>query len=535
MASYVPADSLVYFEFNSLTDLAKAIEQNEIWKALAPTIGSDPKLVNAWSAPAARAGLAPVQGVVLARAQFALVIVGLNSMQEGDTLRIRPEIALVVETHTSNWRIKNTAVEAVKQLANYAYGQTNCVERAAGVYYVECSSTSNERKLVAAIDGSVVIVGNTAKAVQNCLEVRQGLRPGLQSDAELLNLRKTLNSDSALSFGFISTANVAKIFSRAAPLLIGQAPGDWQLEELLAASATKILRAVAWTSRSSPAGIEDRYLLTLDADVSSRLEPAFKAMPTADGIWKLVPHEAQSLTLYDQSDPLTAWGSLNSVVSYKLDAVSTVMFSSLLRSSLAVYGIEHPLQVLSQLAPPLATMRSRSDDTSSVLIAQVPYPSRFREALLEQSNGQIQVTEGKAPKLEPGREFVAVLLDGYVVMGKTESVRIWLEAMTGVKAWSSRSVRFRELRSGGDVAITTFASDQVRANALMITLAELRGARLSQKQLDDLKEATDYAVFSITETRLNSTGIERTTRSPFGLFSTLMSFVKADSSASSRP
>src|SRR5688572_19371642 len=113
MAAYAPADSVVYLEFNSLTELARAIEENKIWKALAPVAGSNPKLLSAWSVGAARAGFAPAESVVLTRAQFALVMVGLNSIEEGDTLRIRPEVALIVETHTSNWRIKSLAVATI--------------------------------------------------------------------------------------------------------------------------------------------------------------------------------------------------------------------------------------------------------------------------------------------------------------------------------------------------------------------------------------------------------------------------------------
>ena len=46
MADYVPADSLVYLEVNSLTEVAKSIEQGQIWKAFAPIAGVSPNLVD---------------------------------------------------------------------------------------------------------------------------------------------------------------------------------------------------------------------------------------------------------------------------------------------------------------------------------------------------------------------------------------------------------------------------------------------------------------------------------------------------------
>jgi hypothetical protein len=53
--------------------------------------------------------------------------------------------------------------------------------------------------------------------------------------------------------------------------------------------------------------------------------------------------------------------------------------------------------------------------------------------------------------------------------------------------------------------------------------------------VERLKSDSDGSVFSITETKLNSTGIERTTRSSFGLFSTLVSLAQSDSAAPLRP
>ena len=164
MADYVPADSLVYLEVNSLTEVAKTIEQGQIWKAFAPIAGVSPNLVDNWWVKIARSGFGPVRSVVFTRAQFALAMVGLDSTEEGDTLRIRPQVVLIVETHTSNWRIRSASVDAVKQLANYAYGQSTCSERSLfDAHLVECSAAANDRKLVGAIDGTVVIIGNGAR------------------------------------------------------------------------------------------------------------------------------------------------------------------------------------------------------------------------------------------------------------------------------------------------------------------------------------------------------------------------------------
>ena len=127
-----------------------------------------------------------------------------------------------------------------------------CVaERSADADYIECSVAGGERKIVGAVDGTLVVVGNSDNAVRSCLEVRRGTRPSIHTDPELLKVRASLASEKTLGFGYISPANSAKLFSWAAPLLMGQAPGDQQLEQLLAVSAGKVLRGVAWTANSS--------------------------------------------------------------------------------------------------------------------------------------------------------------------------------------------------------------------------------------------------------------------------------------------
>ena len=534
MSAYVPADSLVYLEFNSLIDVAKTLEQNDTWKKAAQAIGTDSRLVDPFWTRLARTGAAPLTSVVLTRAQFAVVLVGMNSVEEGDTLRVRPEVAVVVETHTANWRIKSAAANALRNLATHAYGQSSCSERDADAHYIECSSAASGRKLVAAVDGSVVIVGNTDNAVRSCLDVRRGSRPSLQTDSELQRLRSQFQTGGAISFGYVSSSNVAKIFSWAAPLLMGRAPGDTQLEKLLTTSAGKILRSIAWSTRPAGGEIEDRYLISLDSDVVSRLEPAFATSSIMTDVWKYLPQAIESVTIYRSQDPLNALNSLNSALAHKLDALSSVMFSSLLRSSLAVYGVDNPAQVLPLLSSPLVTLRGRPEDESSVLLAHVSDQTQLKRALESQTiEGGIQVVDGvNGFGSNNQRAFTAIMLDGSVVMGKTESVRSWVEVTRDVNREEPKW--FQTLKQSDNAITFTYADDNARVRSLVATMTKLRGTSLSTEQMSKVIDATKTSSFSITESKLNSTGIERTTRSPFGQISTLFSLLQSDT-VSDRP
>lgn len=529
MADYAPADSLVYVEFNNLAAVAQAIQHSDVWQAAAPITHSNPPSQSRVMMAAARTGIGPLEAVLLARAQVALVIVGMNTSEENDTLKVRPEVAIIAETHTSRWRTKPAAVEAVKHLANFAYGTSMCTERSGD--YIECTVAGAERKIVGAVDGTLVVIGNSENAVRSCLDVRRGVRPSIRTDPELVKVRASVTSNNTLGFGYISPANSAKLFSWAAPLLMGQAPGDRQLEQLLAVSAGKVLRGVAWTTSPSPGGIEDRFLFSLEPGVVSRLQPAFETAERDENFWKLVPEDFQSLTIYRNKTPAAAWSSLDSAVAFKLDALPAVLFGSLLRSSLSVYGISNPKEVLPALSPPLLTLKPSEGAEGSILVARVSDEARLRQSLAQEifKGDGGEILEGLESNPDPGKEFAAVFADGYVLLGKSENMRAGLVALRKTRADARKDLKRPALESSAP--IITFSNDEARVNNFIVTLLKLQGQQLSETQVAGLQNTVRGSSFSSTETRLNAHGIERTTRSAFGQFGTFVSLLQSDTSA----
>jgi len=210
MASYAPADSLIYLETNSIPEVNNALQQSEVWKSVSSIVGSRDQSQSRLWLLASRAGIGPVEAVMMSRAQVALVVMGVDTTENADLLRVRPEVAVIVETHTAKWRMKGSAVAGIKRLAQFAYGSAVCSERSAEADYVECTESSGRRQLVGAIDGSVIVVGNSIKAVQSCLQVRMGQRPSLNSDPELQNSRRTMRAESSLAFGYVSKNNAPR-------------------------------------------------------------------------------------------------------------------------------------------------------------------------------------------------------------------------------------------------------------------------------------------------------------------------------------
>jgi hypothetical protein len=307
------------------------------------------------------------------------------------------------------------------------------------------------------------------------------------------------------------------------------APDNQQLQQLLAMSAGKILGSVSWTAVPSGGGIEDRFFFSLDPDVVARLRPAFETSQRDEIIWKLVPESFESLTIYRSREPAAAWNSLDTAMSFKLDALPAVLFGSLLRSSLLVYGIENPKEALAALSPPLLTMRPSAGAEGSVLIARVSDEARLRKALQQQSadNPPPQVLEGLQADPDQAKEFAAVFADGYVLLGKTENMRACLDELRKAQAASVAAKKnVQDSARENTAAIVTYANDEARLTSFISTLLLLQGRSLSSEELGKLQSTFGNSSFAQTETRLNAAGIERKTRSAFGQFSTLIALLR---------
>ena len=531
MADYAPADSIVYVEFNNLAEVAQAIQQTDVWQAAVPITHSKPNTSSRLITAAARAGVGPLEAVLFARTQIALVVVGMNTSEENDTLKVRPEIALIAETHTSSWRTKPAALEALRKLAGLAYGVSACTERSGDVEYIECSVAGAERKLIAAVDGTLIVIGNSDNAIKSVLEVKRGIRPSIGADPEMLKVRSGVTSEESLGFGYISPANSARLFSWAAPLLMGQAPGDQQWEKLLAVGAGKILRGVSWTAITAEGKIVDRFLFSLEPGVVSRLEPAFETAERDENFWKVVPEDFQSLTIYRNKAPAAAWSSLDSAVALKLDALPAVLFGTLLRSSLSVYGISNPKEALATLSPPLLTLKPSAVAEGSILVARVIDEARLRSSLAEEvfKDGRGEVLEGLQSSPNPEKEFTAVFADGYVLIGKTQNMTPALTALRSDASIAKRRSDLKESASESSATIVTYANDEIRLSNFMTALLTLQGRQLTAAERAGLQDILRRSGFSSTETRLNANGIERTTRSAFGQFGAFVSLLQSDS------
>lgn len=528
MAAYAPADALIYLEANRPSEVVQAVAATDAWKTLENLIDAPAIPRHTWfQAFVGWTGIGPVESVILARAQIATVVTDLGTIEAGDELRIKPELTVIIETHTSESRVRPLFEDGLKKLAEKTYGRpTSRRTRLDEVELIEWISPDGSRRIVGTIVGSLVIVGNSERSVQDCLAVVFERLPSLKSDPELTRMRRELDGEHALTFGYVPPGNSARLLAVGVPLLLGRAPGDSDFQSLVSKGAAKVLGSLGWTSRSYLTGIEDRYLITLQPTVVARLKPNFApANNTNSQLRRTLPRDTYSFTSYEFANPAATWQGLKAAVSSQVDALSAIVFSSLLKSALLSYGIDDPETFLGAVNGEMLTVRLDDNAERSILIAGV----RDRSTLYDFVKKNMPLNRRAAPADRPETfedsqgELAASFIDDFIVIGSPADVRRYTEA----RRLNSPLLAEEDLKrmnvfghSASSANVVSYTKDRDRVHRFISTIVAARGTTTVAP--GRIEEALANLPYSVTETALIDRGIERVTRSPLGQFSTLL-------------
>ncbi len=524
MATYAPADSLLFLESNNPANVIETLTRTEAWKLVDTLTGKQSRADSSgWVKKFVRwTGIGPTNSVIFTRAQLAVVVTNLGVEEDEETLTVKPEGALLVDTHTSGSRSKPEVERALKKFAETTYGQpTQRRTTIDGFEFIEWLAPAGNRKVVATISGTLVIVGNSEAAVQKVLAVALGRQPSLKGDEELQRLRADVQAEHGLVFGYVPAANSARLLSVAVPMLLGRAPGNNEFEKLISSSSAKIVASLGWSSVPVMNGVEDRYRINLQPAIVAKLKESFSCQQPDPTSQPMLPDNFSSLTYYRFQNPAVAWQGLRTSVSSQVDALSAILFSSLLRSALISYGISDPEKFLSLVDSPVLTLRMEPE--SPMLIAKMRDQTAMRKLLTNGLGFQLIDPKPNAEAFKnPEDEFAARFVSGFVVIGSEPEVDRYAEKETS--PFSKRSeIPEGLLPLSNRACVLTVANDTDRVREFVSIVATATGASTGwSDQSEYLLRSLPY---STTETTLEERGIERITRSPLGQFSTLLPLV----------
>ena len=526
MAGYAPADSIVYFEAESLPEVFDAFTATDAWRELAPAAGVEtPRSWTGWLPGfVSFTGLGPSDTVVLSRAQVAVTVLGFQAAEESDTtLKLSPRAALVAETHTSEWRVRAAVEKLVGDFARRSLGAPPLERKEVdGVpFYLWAEQSGARRKIVAAVAGSLAVVGNDEATVRACLDVRRGARPSLAGDAGLREMRARLGGEGALAFGYAPPGSVAKTVEVFAPAFVGGVSEEPQMQSVLATLAPRVfnqtLGSIGWRARVADGVVEDAYFVSLAGGMAERLRDPLAVAQHTYGAAAALPADVYQVSFYDFSNPEEAYRGTGAALSSQVDAASALFITRGLKEFLKPYGVENPREFLRACGTQLATARLAPTSEGKVLVASVRDRAALREqALAYLGRGARAERVGDVELLvsDDPEHGAAAFAGEYLLMGPEEDVRRCVAAMG-----EGRTLRDGALLKAAPPEFSesaafarTFTDDREAARNVLSHFARRGG------DAGALEAALARRGYSVSETRLAEGGFEKRTRSAFGLF-----------------
>ncbi len=544
MAGYVPADSLIYIEASNLPDIAEALTSTEAWKVLAPPAGIKSSFggigwlgrLIAWT------GIGPADAVVLSRAQLAVTVLGIETADASDTLKIKPRAALVVESHSGEGRTTAAVEKRVGDFARRAYGEPSVKhEQIEGVAFTTWSAAGTGRRIIAAVTESLAVIGNDESTVRACLAVHRGERPNLAANSQLEEMRRRAGGGNSLAFGYVSPAGATRLLEVAAPFYADQVSSNQQVQSvaasLLPQLANKILGGAGWNARFANGMIEDRYFFALQDGIATRLRDALVSSDCQKSrAGDLLPVETYSISYYNFRDPEAAWQGLSAVVSSQLPAPFAFFITNILKASLKPYGIDEPESFLRALGPEVVTARLDEPAERTLIIVEARDEKALREFVTKRLGTDRPLTEhiGDAVmlKAKDARRGAASFIAGKLMLGEVEDVRRCLGALAQNRTLALSETFRRAARSAdapaGPTCAVTYTNNSGPARTFIETVAGSPEARQQAFNNAEFGDALGHLAYAVSETRVVEGGIERITHSSFGQFGTLVAQFSPD-------
>jgi hypothetical protein len=237
----------------------------------------------------------------------------------------------------------------------------------------------------------------------------------------------------------------------------------------------------------------------------------------------LVPG-SYSVTKYAFESPLQAWKGFESALLSQMDALSAVVFRSVWKSALSNYGVEDPEAFLNLVGRQLATVRLRPAAERSVLVAEVTNSEQVKSFITPRLGNR--VTRGSVGSFEiveaVEKELSAATSEGLLLLGSPDDVRTCVMSLTNASNPGKVDAYERGLPAA---TIVTYTNDSDRVRTFMNAVAQAVNYSSTQSSVDRLEQVLTQLPYSVTETALNSEGVERRTQSSFGQFSTIFSLL----------
>lgn len=526
LSKWAPADSLALLEANDLGQLAEGVQQTSAWRSLAPLLGAPTSLApNRWLIRCARwTGIGSADALLFARSQVAVVLSGSEGTENGATLVIKPLLTFIIETHTSQRRMRGPVERHLEEIAREQFGNPTFVRRQQGdIELDEWQSQDGTRKIVFAFVGTTVFVGNDENGVVHSIEAGTGRRPGLNNQPEVGHMRQHADSANAAVFGFVTQAGVKSLLQAYALKMEGDggvSSDSITKARLFSDTFGAIVNHLGWTATFTDGAVEDHVSIMFAEGVTDRL----RASMTPDRALDLaqlpfVPADSHSVSIYNFRDASTVWNDLAAVISSHADLLVAVAVRPVMRSLLNAYGVVDAEGFTRGIGSRLITVRTE-DAYPAVLIAETFDRPAIEKAIAERFGANPRREKfADADLLIATDNWTAAFSQNTFLIGPGEQLRRCIQARVNGESISSTS-RFREAQRFVDISlpltVLSFTNDSNSAVSFVDAFSHQPRSAFSTNA-GAIAQASQALPLAMTAVVVKQGSLEWTSRSSFGI------------------
>lgn len=545
MDRYIPADALAFIEINSVTDVADGLTDTKAWRELAPVLGLSSQLrqVGSIADLIGRSGLGPDDIVVAGRAQCAIAITGIESRtgesEEGAFIHLKPDFALIVETHAKPEVAERLVRERASLIAQRLYGESvvGHTDEYRGVALSVFQGPEATRQLVVSTTGSVIIVANQTDAVKMCLDTIAGRSPALADDVTLKERRGEVGRDPYV-FAYVTPRGMLK-FAELWPLLIAGRSADPEtislVGELIEHISNQTGAGLLYSSNFEDGGVTEKYLTLLRSQVADALSQPLKPSSAAGfTAIHLIPRTVEGVTLIKVERAGELPERILKQLSPNLDLVAGVALREFVIAFRKQYGLEPSDSVGDAVGDEIAVTNFVGDQPRAIIF-RVTDKARLAPAVNRYltRRGQTTTTEsynGTEITVSSGDERrAAAFVDDYLVLGTRDQIGAMIDTNAkGEGLDGDEQLKKRLALRPAEASIISYRPRSEDAGKLLLAVSKVTRVTDGSPELlerEDARKALGRLPASISFTEFRSYGVFTQTRSAVGNFSALASLI----------
>ncbi len=537
MDSYVPDSALGFVVVNDVPQVIHKLTSTQAWQELAPVYGLDGKFGYAgWLATLGRwTGIGTSESLLLSRGQFALVITGIEL--RGD--EVKPRWALVAETHGSEASIKSLISERVAQLATRAY--KNPIQESseyAGVPITIFRAPNGGQSLLTANVKSEWILANDPEALRACIDTRQGRTPAVSSNAWLPQARQSVDKDGEV-FAFVSRQGASRFSQFLVHLYAGKlleaTPLAGLLESLVSDISNGMVEGMAYSATFERGAVTDQYAVLCKPDVADGLRSAMKISSNKaiekSTLIKQVPATIEGVAWFNLQDPSKSVDSIEKIVTTRIGIAQSFLFHKFFTTSRKIFlGLEQGENGSSAIGSEVVRLKFAEREDEPVWLATVVEKGAIEKIatrLISQPDKGIkrESYKGFELKMSGDHKKAFTLIEQFLAFGSSASLKLFLDEKQKHSAWL-QSPGFAAAQSQleeNESAVMNFYSVAEESMKMMSSLRKKLNVKAENKV--SVAGISEKIPFAASRTMMNDSGLSIVSRSAFGNFPTVTSFL----------